>query len=1036
MMLNQKVKTGFLFLLICFAFASFILFMETEVQASESETLTVSQVVDETVSYYVYEKNKALTDWEEVVALKEADVDLSSGWDFPDWEKESLLGKVLGLGAAGLDPQNYNGENLVFKLSEQKSDGSFVHVQGPLQNALAVMLLEQMNATYDHNMAVEYLLSIQENNGKFESVDATGIFIKALSCYSGDSDEGVQSGIAKAVSFLKNAQLENGGFGTDEASKKHNANSTAYALLGLLAAGEDITDPGWQKNGYTIIDALCSLQRADGSFAYLLESSGGDDLSTRQALWSLAVLVQQGYGEYEVKISPQNGEEPPLPADGSVTVRVEGANGNLLNKAVDYIEGASALDMLISAAGSEQVSVEGGFINAIFGETGKSWECDGEQLTTYWLYYVIREDEIEEDAFNYGADSYLVKPGDEIVFYITAFDSNYESKTFFPKFTINPASPAEGQTVILSIEAWKYVWGEGLKELTLEELQSLGPFTLFIDQKEYASENGIISIPGLPVGEYEYRIENYNDCGYADVVPCMGIIKFYSSSDPGNGGSTSPDKISIYIRVTGKQEQHFSGSVVLPVGASALDALKSTELSYSTRYGGSYVYEIAGEQEDLHSTAGWKYTVNGYEPDVPANNYFLDDGDSVHWFWASDAGAGVGGPTTSSEEKKGEGISEKIPVLSEEKLYEITSAFPEQPAYLHENQKKLPVEIVPDQAVVIGGDEPMSAEEKEVLQEQLENNIVNLSFLVPVLDDFLITDDLGEIILQVDAGSLPEEAEITVEEIAADNLPAAPSHTAVSPVYRLGPQGTVFKKSVTFSIRMAIPGGMDPAGLTVAWLDEEKGQWYALPTVVELSSGYISAPVEHFTPFAVLSRQEEFQPFCDITAEDWAYIPVHYLAARGIVRGVAEGRFQPDRNVTRAEFATMLSNALGLEAGTDLKYSFEDVDPQAWYAAPVKAAAAAGIVKGVSATAFHPNDHITREQMSVMVSRVDSFPETGEGFAVTFTDMDTVSSWAREGVKKAAACELVQGFPDGSFRPRATLTRTQAAAVIYRLLLP
>ena len=200
-MLNQKVKTGFLFLLICFAFASFILFMETEVQASESETLTVSQVVDETVSYYVYEKNKALTDWEEVVALKEADVDLSSGWDFPDWEKESLLGKVLGLGVAGLDPQNYNGENLVFKLSEQKSDGSFVHVEGPLQNALAVMLLEQMKADYDHDKAVEYLLSIQENSGKFESVDATGIFIKALSCYSGDSDEGVQSGIAKAVSF-------------------------------------------------------------------------------------------------------------------------------------------------------------------------------------------------------------------------------------------------------------------------------------------------------------------------------------------------------------------------------------------------------------------------------------------------------------------------------------------------------------------------------------------------------------------------------------------------------------------------------------------------------------------------------------------------------------------------------------------------------------------------------------------------------------------------------------------------------------------
>jgi len=512
-----------------------------------------------------------------------------------------------------------------------------------------------------------------------------------------------------------------------------------------------------------------------------------------------------------------------------------------------------------------------------------------------------------------------------------------------------------------------------------------------------------------------------------------------NGSSPGSGGQAS-SSISVSVQVTGKSFDYFFRNVVLPANrANALEALRETGIPFSTRENDAYIYEIAGEREDLTTTAGWKYMVNGVIPDVPAKSYSVSNGDEVIWFWAADAG--VTGP--------GAGAAPRIPTTAltsqeMERLKEITSSARKQLAALRQDGiKSIPLEKALNLTVVIGTGSPMGEEEKEALKKKLTDNIVSIFQLVDPGEDTVISDTIGEVLLQVDGGSLASGAEFTVEEISAVNLPAAPDHKPVSPVYRLGPGGTEFSRPVFFSIRLAVPDEHLPAELVLAWLDEKNGQWYALPAVVDLSSGYISALLDHFSIFAVFAPQKAEEPagavpaFNDVTPEKypWAYEAVNYLAGHGIIKGVGDGRFEPSRDVTRAEFAAMLVNALGLDTGRGKGSPFTDISKGSWYFDAVNAAMQAGIVKGVTETAFKPDEKITREQMAVMLSRVN-VPAAGMEMAdVSFADAGTIAPWAQDSVIKAVSRGLMKGFPDGSFQPLGTTTRAQAAVVLHGLLI-
>jgi len=172
----------------------------------------------------------------------------------------------------------------------------------------------------------------------------------------------------------------------------------------------------------------------------------------------------------------------------------------------------------------------------------------------------------------------------------------------------------------------------------------------------------------------------------------------------------------------------------------------------------------------------------------------------------------------------------------------------------------------------------------------------------------------------------------------------------------------------------------------------------------------------------------------------WGVKDIHTLANKLIVNGTGAGKFEPKRDVTRAEFAAMIVRALGLQASGDA--GFSDVASSAWYAEAVAAAAEAGIVKGDGTGKFRPTDKITRQELAAMVVRAQELAgveidlSNAEVAAVLagFKDAGQIGSWARAELAAAIESGVVAGTTANTVSPNATATRAEAAVMIIRLL--
>ena len=169
------------------------------------------------------------------------------------------------------------------------------------------------------------------------------------------------------------------------------------------------------------------------------------------------------------------------------------------------------------------------------------------------------------------------------------------------------------------------------------------------------------------------------------------------------------------------------------------------------------------------------------------------------------------------------------------------------------------------------------------------------------------------------------------------------------------------------------------------------------------------------------------------TLGHWAQSDIEAMAARGIVTGVTADTFEPDRAITRAEFATLIVKALNLSSNASA--GFSDVAEDGWYYTYVNAAANVGIISGYDGQ-FRPDDRITREEMAVILCKAYAFLEksAGRGGIDRFSDKDAISGWAYDYVDEATTAGLISGMTADTFAPAENTTRAQAASVIKRLL--
>ena len=180
-------------------------------------------------------------------------------------------------------------------------------------------------------------------------------------------------------------------------------------------------------------------------------------------------------------------------------------------------------------------------------------------------------------------------------------------------------------------------------------------------------------------------------------------------------------------------------------------------------------------------------------------------------------------------------------------------------------------------------------------------------------------------------------------------------------------------------------------------------------------------------------------PFTDVPADRWYYDSVKTAYETGLMKGIKEELFVPDGELTRGMFVTILARVEGVEPENYPGTMFLDVKEGSWFTPYVNWAASNGIVNGVGDWKFAPDKPITREQMAAILGRyVDlkglPLPVTDSEFdEFGYQDWDRISGWAREDVTRMKQYGLMEGGSDGTFSPKATTTRAQAAAVFIRL---
>ncbi|SDE63288.1 Serine protease, subtilisin family [Paenibacillus sp. UNCCL117] len=204
------------------------------------------------------------------------------------------------------------------------------------------------------------------------------------------------------------------------------------------------------------------------------------------------------------------------------------------------------------------------------------------------------------------------------------------------------------------------------------------------------------------------------------------------------------------------------------------------------------------------------------------------------------------------------------------------------------------------------------------------------------------------------------------------------------------------------------------------------------------TEGRVRLQLDRFSRYAVMQWNRTFE---DIQGH-WAQTAIERLAARQIADGMTDAVFAPDGILTRAQFTALLARSLGLAPAPEAELAFRDVPEDSWYRDAVARAYAAGIVSGVSGTAFEPEAPITREQMAVMLVQARRLYPAGGALAdedakstrLPFADKQSISGWALEAVGRAAEAGLIEGHPDGTFAPREKASRAQAMTILHRLL--
>ncbi|MDM5238615.1 N-acetylmuramoyl-L-alanine amidase [Bacillus cereus] len=190
-----------------------------------------------------------------------------------------------------------------------------------------------------------------------------------------------------------------------------------------------------------------------------------------------------------------------------------------------------------------------------------------------------------------------------------------------------------------------------------------------------------------------------------------------------------------------------------------------------------------------------------------------------------------------------------------------------------------------------------------------------------------------------------------------------------------------------------------------------------------IAAGVLAASILSYSS----SSFAQTKTFPDVPAKHWAEDSIYYLVEKGAVTGNDKGMFEPGKEITRAEAATMMAKILNLPIDTNAKPSY--ADSQKHWATPIIAAVEkAGVVKGTG-NGFEPDGKIDRVSMASLIVEAYNLESKVNGIPATkFKDLETLN-WGKEKANILVELGISVGTGD-KWEPKKILTKAEAAQFI------
>lgn len=197
------------------------------------------------------------------------------------------------------------------------------------------------------------------------------------------------------------------------------------------------------------------------------------------------------------------------------------------------------------------------------------------------------------------------------------------------------------------------------------------------------------------------------------------------------------------------------------------------------------------------------------------------------------------------------------------------------------------------------------------------------------------------------------------------------------------------------------------------------------------SGGGSSTP--QITSAATALPQNVIKSYSDISGYEWAEEAIVKLSEKNILTGYGDNTFLPGKSMTREEFVKLLVLSVDVY-DSSCECDFSDVKKDSWFYPYVAGALKNGLINGISTELFGTGQFVTRQDMAVMICRAADKKGIllgGTAADNAFTDENMIADYAKESTLKLYNAGIIAGMGDGRFVPGDSLTRAQAAKVIY-----